>query len=140
MQANDLFEYAVIRTVPRVEREEFLNVGVVLFCRHQKFLKAKFSLSESRIKAFAPAINMPLVEEYLIAFQQICEGANDAGPIAQLPLAERFRWLTAPRSTILQTSRVHSGLCADAEEKLRKLYEELVLINEADSVMPVDLV
>ncbi|MCW3126178.1 MAG: hypothetical protein JWO03_1836 [Bacteroidetes bacterium] len=133
MQEKDLFEYAVIRTVPRVEREEFLNVGVVLFCRNQNFLKAVFDINEERIRAFSPNINMEQVGEYLLAFRQICAGHASAGPISQLPMAERFRWLTAPRSTILQTSRVHSGFCSDAEDKLNKLHEQLVLINESDS-------
>jgi hypothetical protein len=134
MQEKNLFEYAVIRTVPRVEREEFLNVGVVLYCRNQKFLKARFGINEKRLTAFSPNINMAQVEEYLIAFEQICEGNKDAGPISQLPMAERFRWLTAPRSTILQTSSVHSGLCTDADAELMKLYQRLVLISDADSI------
>jgi len=140
MKENSLFEYAVIRTVPRVEREEFLNVGVVLYCRDQKFLKAKFEVNENRIKAFAPNINMPQVREYLKAFEQICEGDKDAGPIGLLPMAERFRWLTAPRSTILQTSAVHSGFCIDANEKLNELYECLVLITEADNIASKDVI
>jgi hypothetical protein len=127
MQEKNLFEYAVIRIVPRVEREEFLNVGVVLFCRDQKFLRTIFDTHESRIKSFSPGIDMEQVSEYLIAFRQICEGDIAAGPIGQLPMIERFRWLTAARSTILQTSGVHSGLCMDAEETLLKLYQNLVL-------------
>ena len=123
MQDKNLFEYAVIRTVPRVELEEFLNIGVVVYCRDQKFLKAKFHVNETRIKAFVPFLNMPQLNEYLTAFEQICEGHKTAGPISQLPIADRFRWLTAPRSTILQTSRVHSGLCQDANEELEKLYD-----------------
>ena len=126
MQEKNLFEYAVIRVVPRVEREEFLNVGVALYCKNRKFLKACFELNEPRIRAFAPDINMEEVNEYLIAFQQICEGNKDAGPISLLPMPERFRWLTAPRSTIIQTSSVHSGLCDDAEDKLKQLYQKLV--------------
>ncbi len=127
MTENNLFEYAVIRTVPRVEREEFLNVGVMLFCRNQKFLKARFEIDEKRLRAFSPNINIAQVEEYLIAFERICEGNKDSGPISQLPLAERFRWLTAPRSTILQTSTVHSGFCHDADEKLNALFQTLVV-------------
>ncbi len=140
MKESNSFEYAVIRTVPRVEREEFLNVGVVLYCRNQKFLKARFEIDEKRLSAFSPNINMMQVKEYLIAFQQICEGNENGGPIARLPMAERFRWLTAPRSTILQTSTVHSGLCIDAEEKLNKLFQRLVVINETDNLVFKDLV
>jgi len=139
MKDTNPFEYAVIRTVPRVEREEFINVGVVLYCRNQKFLKAKFEVDEKRLMVFSPNINMEKVCEYLNAFQQICEGNDQAGPIAQLPIAERFRWLTAPRSTILQTSRVHSGLCADAQEKLDILFQRLVVVAETDTMPPADL-
>jgi hypothetical protein len=135
MKDTNPFEYAVIRTVPRVEREEFLNVGVVLYCRNQKFLKAKFEVDEKRLKSFSPGINMEKVCEYLTAFRQICEGDSHAGPIAQLPIAERFRWLTAPRSTILQTSRVHSGLCDGAEAKLDMLFQRLVATNETDNIV-----
>ena len=140
MKDKDLFEYAVIRTVPRVEREEFLNVGVVLYCRDQKFLKAKFEINEDRLKAFSSQINMLQVKEYLTAFEQICEGNPQTGPIACLPMAERFRWLTAPRSTILQTSTVHSGFCTDANEKLNILYQRLVLISESGDTVFEDLI
>ena len=126
MQEKDLFEYAVIRIVPRVEREEFLNVGVVLFCREQKFLHCKFYIDPSRIKAFSPPINIEQIDAYLCAFRLICEGDNAGGPIASLPMIERFRWLTAARSTMLQTSSVHSGLCVDAKDTLEKLYKRLV--------------
>ena len=127
MQEKHLFEYAVIRIVPRVEREEFLNVGVVLYCADEKFLQMKFELNKERLLAFAPKLNMVQVNEYLCAFRQICVGDLDAGPIATLPIAERFRWLTATRSTVLQTSVVHPGLCIDAYETLMRLYNKLVL-------------
>lgn len=140
MKDKDLFEYAVIRTVPRVEREEFLNVGVVVYCRDQKFLKARFEVNKDRIRAFSPNINMQQVEEYLKAFGQICEGNPKVGAIGLLHIAERFRWLTAPRSTILQTSAVHSGFCINAEKKLNELYQRLVLITETDNIASKDLV
>ena len=127
MQDKNLFEYAVIRIVPRVEREEFLNVGVVLFCRDQKFLQCRFELNESRIRAFAPKVNIEQLHEYLCAFKLICEGDIDAAPMSQLPMIERFRWLTAARSTMLQTSVVHSGLCSDPEDTLSKLYQRLII-------------
>lgn len=127
MQEKNLFEYAVIRIVPRVEREEFLNVGVVLFCRDRRFLECRFELNESRIKAFSPNINIKELREYLCAFRAICEGDKGAAPMSQLPMIERFRWLTAARSTMLQTSGVHSGLCDDPCETLDRLYERLVL-------------
>ncbi len=127
MQENQLFEYAVIRIVPRVEREEFLNVGVILYCPKQKFLKAKFHLNEKRITHFCDQLDMNEIEEHLKTFQFISAGKKDAGPIAQLPTAERFRWLTATRSTIIQTSKVHPGFCDDPEKTLNKLFDKLVL-------------
>ena len=127
MQENQLFEYAIIRIVPRVEREEFLNVGVILYCPKQKFLKAKFHLNEKRITHFCDQLDMNEIEEHLKTFELISEGAKDAGPIAQLPIAERFRWLTATRSTIIQTSKVHPGFCDDPEKTLNKLFDQLVL-------------
>ena len=127
MRDKSLFEYAVIRIVPRVEREEFLNVGVVLFCADQKFLQAVFEINEARVLAFYPDTNIALLHSYLCALKLICAGDPAGGPISQLPAAERFRWLTAARSTMLQTSSVHSGLCLDAGETLEKLYSRLVL-------------
>ena len=127
MQDKNLFEYAVIRIVPRVERKEFLNVGVVLYCADQKFLQAVFEINEPRVLAFYPDTNIALLHSYLCAFKLICAGDIAGGPISQLPIAERFRWLTAARSTMLQTSSVHSGLCLDAKETLEKLYNRLVL-------------
>jgi hypothetical protein len=126
VQEKHLFEYAVIRIVPRVEREEFLNVGVVVYCAEEKFLQTRFELNKERITAFSNHVNIAQVEAYLCAFRQICLGDFNAGPIARLPIAERFRWLTAARSTVLQTSVVHPGLCTDASEMLEKLYARLV--------------
>ena len=127
MQEQQLFEYAIIRVVPRVEREEFLNVGVVLYCARQKFLKVRFALDEERVRAFSDKLDVAEVNEYLHAFERICNGDKDAGPIGKLPVAERFRWLTATRSTIVQTSKVHPGLCSDADAVLTKLFTQLVL-------------
>ena len=126
MQEKDVFEYAVIRVVPRVEREEFLNVGVVLYCPKQKFLKMLFRIEGERSRAFCSGCDQNNVNEYLLAFERICTGSNDAGTIGELPIAERFRWLTSPRSTIVQTSKVHPGFCTDAGEKLEKLFIQLV--------------
>lgn len=121
-----VFEYAVLRVVPRVEREEFLNVGVVLYCPGQRFLKAVFFLDEKRLGLFSEKIALPDLHQRLRAFECICAGGPDAGPIGQLPPAGRFRWLTAPRSTVLQTSPVHTGLCHDAGETLARLFGALV--------------
>jgi len=127
MQEQHLFEYAVIRIVPKVEREEFFNVGVVLYCAKQKFLQASILLDEDRLRTFCKKADINELREYLHAFERICKGGNDAGPIGKLPIAERFRWLTATRSTVVQTSKVHPGLCTDAAEMLAKLFEQLVL-------------
>ena len=126
MQEKHLFEYAVIRVVPRVEREEFLNVGVILYCSSQRFLKCMFELNEQRLHAFSKELDMDELNERFNAFCSICAGADLGGPIGKLPLASRFRWLTATRSTVLQTSPVHPGLCVDASETLKKLHEQLV--------------
>ena len=126
MQEMDLFEYAVIRAVPRVEREEFLNVGVVLYCAKQKFLKIAYKIDEQRIAALCTDCDINLVKEYLKAFEQVANGDKDSGAIGKLTIAERFRWLTATRSTMVQTSKVHPGLCKDAGEMLDKLFSQLV--------------
>lgn len=127
MQEKYLFEYAVLRVVPKVEREEFLNVGVVLYCPQQKFLQVRFHLDGERIKAFACQLDIPEIGQYLSAFEKICAGTKDSGPIGKLPVADRFRWLTATRSTIVQTSKTHTGLCFEPKETLDKLYAQLVL-------------
>jgi len=126
MQEKYLFEYAVIRVVPHVEREEFLNVGVVLYCSKEKFLESVFELNEERLNIFCDKLDIPELKEYISSFERICKGGSDSGPIGKLPIAERFRWLTATRSTVLQTSKVHPGLCANARETLEHLYQQLV--------------
>ncbi len=127
MQEKHLFEYAVIRVVPRVEREEFLNIGVVLYCRDRQFLQMLFTLDENKLNAFCDCLDISSLNEYLISFQKICEADPNAGPIAKLDTASRFRWLTAYRSTIVQTSKVHPGFCIDPAEMLTRLQEQLVL-------------
>ena len=127
MPGKHLFEYAVIRVVPKVEREEFLNVGIILFCAEQRFLKMVFDLNEERLGLFSKSLDVEEVKERLCAFQQICKGGREGGAIGQLPMSGRFRWLTANRSTVLQTSAVHPGFCEDAEGMLMKLVGELVV-------------
>ena len=127
MPEKHLFEYAVIRVVPCVEREEFLNVGVIVYCGGQKFLKAVYELNEERLRAFSIKVDAEELQERLRAFERVCIGGADGGPIGQLPIASRFRWLTATRSTVVQTSAVHPGLCIDAAETLIRLYKQLVL-------------
>jgi hypothetical protein len=126
MQGNHLFEYAVIRMVPHVEREEFLNIGIVLYCASQKFLMAKFELNKERLKVLCEKLDFEELKEHVTSFERICVGGNEAGPIGMLSMPERFRWLTATRSTILQTSKVHPGLCDDANEMLERLFVQLV--------------
>ena len=127
MQEKHLFEYATIRVMPRVERAEFLNVGVILYCSSQRFLQTTFYLNNHRLLAFYAAIDVAELEARLSAFVHICKGNADGGTIGKLPLASRFRWLTATRSTIVQTSPVHPGLCIDAADTLAKLHAQLVL-------------
>lgn len=121
-----LFEYAVIRVVPRVEREEFLNVGIVLFCKQKKYLRCRFQLDKAKLDVLCPLLECDEVESHLQSIEAICNGAKDAGAIGALDLASRFRWLTATRSTVVQTSKVHPGFCYDLEETLQKLFQQLV--------------
>ncbi len=127
MQEKFTFEYAIIRVVPRVEREEFLNVGVIVFCKRPAFLEMKYVLDEKKILALYPKIDLEDVRQHLQAFEQISKGNKEAGPIALLDYAARFRWLTAKRSTVVQTSAVHPGICSDAEQTVEKLLEQLVV-------------
>jgi hypothetical protein len=102
-------------------------VGVVLYCRDQKFLQVKYKLDDQRLLAICGGLDCDEVKEHLFSFEQICKGESTGGPIASLDLASRFRWLTATRSTVVQTSKVHPGLCEDAEEMLEKLFGDMVL-------------
>ena len=127
LPALHVFEYAVLRVVPRVEREEFVNVGVVLLCRAQGFLQCRCAVPAARVSALAGSqFDFEELHGRLAAFGQICRGRPEGGLIGSLGLAERFRWLTATRSTVLQTSPVHPGLCAEAGATLARLFEELV--------------
>jgi hypothetical protein len=126
MAASKVFEYAVIRIVPVIEREEFINVGVVVFCKELNFLASKISLNKYKLSAIAPQINQELVLGYLNSFQFIVEGQKSGGEISEYIAAERFRWLTATRSTILQCSKVHPGFCDNPEVTLSHLFEQLV--------------
>ena len=127
MQANNLFEYAVIRVVPQVEREEFLNVGVILYCPKLKFLQCLCAVDEERLCSFSSRVDIEELKSHLHSYAEICRGSKTGGPIAQLDMPSRFRWLTATRSTVVQSSKVHPGLCVDPAETLEKLYIQLVL-------------
>lgn len=123
-----LFEYAVIRVVPRVDREEFVNAGIILYCKKNRFLQCLYHLDKERLRVLCPALDCSEVEEYLLSFVRICNGTGDSGPIGRLDVASRFRWLTATRSTVVQTSKVHPGFCTDPKETLQRLYGQLVLL------------
>jgi len=125
--AHRAFEYAVVRVVPRVEREEFLNVGVILYCKALRFLAARVHVDEARLKAVFPDIDVDEVRRHLDHFVRVAQGGADAGPIGELSQAERFRWLSAPRSTIIQMSPAHAGLCADPANTLDHLMATRVL-------------
>jgi hypothetical protein len=122
-----VFEYAIIRVVPKVEREEFVNVGVILYCGALKFLKTRITINESRINAFCKEVEMNELQEYIHAFERISAGGKDSGSIGELAMAERFRWLTATRSSMVQTSKVHPGITDNPEEVLERLYRQHVL-------------
>ncbi len=127
MQDRHLYEYAIIRVVPRVEREEFLNVGIVLFCKREKFLGVLYKLKEEKLKILCEELDFDQLGMNLQSFEKICQGDKDGGPIAQMDIPSRFRWLTAVRSSVLQTSRPHPGLCEDLDATLKRLFKELVL-------------
>ena len=127
MPGEHVFEYAVVRVVPRVEREEFMNVGVILYCKKLNFLQAIITVDEERLCCFTNRDNIDEIKENLFAFDQICQGNAQSGPIGKLDEASRFRWLTATRSTVVQASKVHPGLSADPMKTLVRLHEQLVL-------------
>jgi hypothetical protein len=124
--ANHAFEYSIVRVVPHVEREEFVNAGVVVFCDARDFLAARIELDEQRLLAFSPSVDVDLVRRHLAAIPSICNGGPDGGPIGAMSLRERWRWLVAPRSTILQCSPPHAGLCDAPEGWIERLLVEVV--------------
>lgn len=126
MPRRDVFQYAVVRIVPRVERGEQLNVGVILLCRPRRFLGAAIELDENRLRAFAPELDPATVRPHLDAIERVAAGDPAAGPIARLDPAERFHWLVSPASTIIQPSEVHTGLCEDPVAELEDLVAKLV--------------
>ena len=127
MQEKQVYEYGIIRVIPRVDRGECLNVGVILFCKRKRFLAMKYQLDRVRLAVFEDSLDLDEVEEYLKGWDLICQGNKAGGQIALLDWPERFRWLTAVKSTIVQSSRVHPGLCEDPEAELAHLFEQYVL-------------
>ena len=127
MPERSFFEAAIIRVVPRVEREEFINAGVVLFCPAQRFLEACVELDLARLNALAPGLIDPTeVQDHLAHLQRVCAGGEAAGPLGVLSQAERFHWLVSPRSTVIQVSSVHSGFCDDPRDTLEHLMQTMV--------------
>ena len=120
------YDHALIQVVPRVERGERLNAGVVLYCRSLEVLVARVELDVARLRAFAPDADLETVQRALAVYPMVCAGDEAAGPVSRLPQAERFHWLVAPRSTIIQTSDVHSGFCSDPGETLEHLMATMV--------------
>ena len=127
MQGREVFEYAIIRFVPKVEREEFVNVGVVLSCKRKNYLGVKYHVDEEKLKALDPAVDLVDISNYLKSWVSICAGSAEGGPIAKLDIASRFRWLTASRSTIIQHSPVHTGIHHDPEKVLQDIFNKYVL-------------
>ena len=121
-----LYEYAVIRVVPKVERDEFFNVGVILMSKERDFLQMKTQVNETKLKALCPEVDADMINAYLDAWALVCSG-KEGGAIGALELRVRFRWLTANRSTIIQSSPIHPGYCDDPEQELEKLFNQLVL-------------
>jgi len=120
------FDYAILRVVPRVERQEFMNAGVVVFCLEKRYLAARIHLGRDRLRALWPEVDLELVGEHLEAVARICEGDPAAGPIAQLSQRERFHWLVSPRSTIIQPSPVHTGVCDATDGMLDRLEKQFL--------------
>lgn len=128
MPALSSFDYAILRVVPRVEREEHINAGVILFCLERDFLKARVELDEARLRVLWPGTDVELVRQHLEAIPRICAGSPDAGPVARLSQRERFHWLVSPRSTVIQVSPVHSGLCEQPQRTLDELFRRMVQV------------
>jgi len=127
MQDRCTFEYAIIRIVPKVEREEFFNVGAILFSKHKKYLGIKYQINTNRLQAFSNELDIDALKNYLKAWELICKGTPHGGTIGALDQASRFRWLTASRSTIIQSSKTHPGLCYDPEKTLEDIFRKYVL-------------
>jgi len=127
MRDNVTFEYAVIRVLPKVEREEFVNVGVILFSKPKKYLGIKIHVDESKLLGLSPKLDIAQLKAYLAAWEEVCEGAPKGGRIGEMELPSRFRWLTASRSTMIQSSPTHTGICTDPAEVLAKAFEFYVL-------------
>jgi hypothetical protein len=130
------YDYAVIRVVPQVERGEFVNVGVILSCPDRQYLGTRVHVDSDRLRALAPELDDEVVRRHLASFEAICRGGADAGAIGELAARQRFHWLVAPRSTVIQTSPAHTGWCRDPEQTLEKLLRQYVLVAPAERRTP----
>jgi len=129
---HSTYDYAIIRVVPKVEREEFVNVGVIVSCPARKFLDARIELDERRLLSLDPTLDVESIRAHLETIPAICAGGEQAGPIGRLSQRERFYWLVAPRSTIIQTSPVHTGCCRNPAEVLDRLLDTMVRPTRAE--------
>jgi Protein of unknown function (DUF3037) len=130
---HDTYDYAIIRVVPKVEREEFVNAGVIISCPAREFLEARIELDEPRLIAIDPTLDVETIRAHLASIPIVCAGGEQAGPIGQLSQRERFRWLVSPRSTMIQTSPVHTGCCKDPAAVLERLLDTMVRPSRAKS-------
>jgi Protein of unknown function (DUF3037) len=133
MHDHDTYDYAIIRVVPKVEREEFVNVGVIVSCPAREFLEARIELDESRLIAVDPTLDVETIRAHLASIPTVCAGGEQAGPIGRLSQRERFHWLVGPRSTIIQTSPVHTGCCKDPAAVLERLLDTMVRPSRSES-------
>ena len=136
MPAECVYDYAIVRIVPRVERGELINVGIIVSCPDSEFIAARIELDEARLLALDPQLDLATIRAHLATIPAICEGKADAGPIAALPARQRFYWLVSPRSTVIQVSPVHTGRAADPIVALERLMESMVRVRRADSALP----
>ena len=127
MQDKVTFEYAIIRVVPRVEREELFNVGVLVFSKRKRFIGIKYSIDSNKLDAFKSELNLEQLEQYLKAWELISKGGKSGGRIGEMEVSDRFRWLAACRSTVIQSSPTHSGMTSDPEQELERLFNQQVL-------------
>jgi hypothetical protein len=127
MQNKETFEYAIIRLVPKVEREEFFNIGVIVFSKRKRFLDIKYQINPAKLKALSPDLDLDELNKYLHAWKLICDGKATGGPIGQMEQPNRFRWLTSCRSTIIQSSKTHPGLSEDPNKELEDIFVKYVL-------------
>lgn len=127
MQEKHLYEYAVIRVLPKVEREEFMNVGIIMFSKKAKYIQLQYHIDEEKLRCFSNELDLQLIYDTLQSFQKIALGTKDSGKIGAMEIPERFRWITAERSSCIQTSRPHSGFSNDLDKTIKELFRELVL-------------